>query len=194
LLKVTSRVSKGTFEIKGVAIHGAAEFYEKAPNRHLMVFNVQGQKSFGKGFDGTIAWMDDPDEGVQEDRAESARAKRDAEFYRYIKLRELYPKLLLKGKTKVNEREAYVVEAPRNGSPKRWFFDIETGLLSRIEERDAQNELTQMQEFNDYREVDAIKLPFDITLVDGATFKIKLMEVKHNLVIDDAKFNKPVNK
>jgi CubicO group peptidase (beta-lactamase class C family) len=195
LQRVTSRLSRGTFEVQGLAIRGTTELYEKAPNKHLIVLSVQEQSIFSEGFDGTGAWVLDPEEGVQEKPdAELARIKRDRDFYRYLKLREFYPKLVLKGKIKMQAREAYLVEAPRNGKPKWWYFDVETGLLTRIEERDENRGVTQMQEFNDYRIVDGIKLPFDIILTDEAVFKIKLTEVKHNLAIDDAKFSKPVKK
>jgi CubicO group peptidase (beta-lactamase class C family) len=193
--KITSRVSKGTFEVQGVALRGTTEIYEKAPNQYLMMMNMQGQPSFSEGFDGTIAWTNDPEDGVREKTgAELARAKRDWDFYRNLKLRELYPKLVLKGKGKVKDREAYLVEAPRNGNPKLWYFDVSTSLLLRIEERNAQQEIIRLQEFNDYREIDGLKIPFEIILTDEATFKIKLTEVKHGLAIEDAKFKKPLAK
>jgi hypothetical protein len=44
----------------------------------------------------------------------------------------------------------------------------------------------------DYKEVDGIKIPFTVKQVTPAfSFTIKLAEVKHNVPIDDAKFNKP---
>lgn len=195
LQKIASRLSKGSFEIQGLALRGAVEIYEKAPNKQVLILNVQGQPTYSKGFDGLIAWENDPDDGLQEKKGpEAAAAKRDAEFYRFLKLRELYPRLILKGKVKLDDRETYLVEAPRNGNLKRWYFDTENGLLLRIEERNTKNEITETQIYGDYREIDGIKLPFDISLGEAMVIKIKLTEVKQNVTIDDAKFNKPAKK
>jgi hypothetical protein len=46
-------------------------------------------------------------------------------------------------------------------------------------------------EFDDYREVDGVKLPFLIHRIDDAQFIIKLAEVKQNVTIDDKVFVKP---
>jgi hypothetical protein len=45
---------------------------------------------------------------------------------------------------------------------------------------------------DDYREVDGVKIAFQSRQKTSvADFVIKLTEVKHNVAIDDAKFNKP---
>jgi CubicO group peptidase (beta-lactamase class C family) len=195
LQKISSRVSKGTFEIQGWAMSGKAEIYEKAPNKYLLVLDVQGRQTYSNGFDGAIAWEDDPDDGVTEKKgAELANAKREGEFYRFLKLRELYPKIMLRGKVRVDDHDAYLLEAPRNGNPKRWFFDVQSGLLVRIEERSVQNEITESQVFSDYREIDGIKIPFTYTSSDSMTMTIKITEVKHNVPINETKFGKPAKK
>ena len=66
-----------------------------------------------------------------------------------------------------------------------------TGLLLRTEERNAANEVTSATEFDDYREVDGVKVPFVIHHVEDAHFVIKFAEVKQNCTIDDAIFVKP---
>jgi len=84
-----------------------------------------------------------------------------------------------------------VLEAPRNGSPRRFYFDKTTGLLVRSEERNQADQVTSAIEYDDYRDVDGVKVPFVIHYVDDAHFVIKLTEVKQNVSIDDSVFVKP---
>jgi hypothetical protein len=122
--------------------------------------------------------------------------KREADFYLPIKLRELYPRIELKGKERVGSREAYLMEAPRAGNPRRWYFDVETGLLLRTEARNAKGELLNREDYSDYRAVDGLQIAFGIRQIDedGTELVIRLTEVKHNIPIDDAKFEKPAAK
>ena len=89
------------------------------------------------------------------------------------------------------ERELLALQAPRNNQPRVFYFDPQTGLLLRVEERNAANEVTSATEYDDYREVDGVKVPFVIHHIDDAHFLIKLAEVKQNVAIDDEVFVKP---
>ena len=202
LEKISSRVGKGNFEVSGIAMSGPVEMYAKAPNLMLMVLQMPGQETFKDGFDGRVGWEQNPDDGITDKTGlELGSAMRDADFYQPLKLRLQYPNLIFKGTGKVSlgkggtgkveEREALVLEAPRNGSPRRFYFDNVTGLLVRTEEWNAAGKMTEAVEYQDYREIDGVKVPFTIHIVQDAHFTIKLTEVKHNLPVDDAIFVKP---
>lgn len=202
LEKINSRTAKGSFQVLGIALGGPAEMYAKAPNKTLTVLIVPGQTTLKEGFDGAVGWQEDPDEGVvNKSGLELGSAIRDAAFYQPLKLRTQYPSLALKGTTKLalfkangekgEARDLVVLEAPRNGQPRLFYFDARTGLLLRTEERNQANEITSATEYDDYREVDGVKIPFLIHHIDDAHFVIKLAEVKQNADIDDAVFAKP---
>jgi hypothetical protein len=146
-----------------------------------------------------VGWEDNPQTGLRDiTGSELAAMKRYADFYGAIKLKDLYPKMTLKGKESVNGRDAYVIEAtPPDGPPETMYFDADSGLLVRTQ-REAEGpygKATVDTTFDDYREVDGIKLPYVMRFSMGAfAFVIKLSEVKHNVPIDDAKFDKPVAK
>ncbi|HEY7544364.1 MAG TPA: hypothetical protein VID27_05760, partial [Blastocatellia bacterium] len=149
-----------------------------------------------EGFNGTVAWEDNPQTGMREKSGvELTDAKRDADFYREIKLKTIYTKMTLKGKEKVGDKEAYVIDAvPAEGTPEKWFFDTQSGLRIRsdAERESPQGKVLIESYLGDYREVDGIKIPFSIRQVTPAfSIIIKIMEVKHNVPIEDAKFNKP---
>jgi hypothetical protein len=194
--KLTSRVSKGSFDLPAMGASGTAEVYEKAPNKTLSIINITGFGVVQEGFDGKVAWSQDPQQGLREKSgAELAAATLDAEFFRPTKVKQLFPKLNVKGKDKVGDSEVYVVEAtPANSSMETWYFDTQTGFLVRQDvERESPMGKQAIQVFlSNYKEVDGVKLPFMLHQVTPQfTFDIKLDEIKHNVAIDDAKFVKP---
>ena len=201
--KQTSRVSKGTFEIAAFGATGTAEIFEKAPNKTASVVNVAGFGVVQEGFDGKAGSARNADGsyksgdgwGVTNGIFFTTSAKLDAEFLKPIKIKQLYPKIVVKGKDKVGDKEVYVVEAtPVESSVETWYFDTQTGLILRqdMERESAQGKQSIQSFLDDYREVDGIKIPFKLRQVTSAfTIDIKIEEVKHNVPIDDAKFNKP---
>lgn len=194
--KLTSRVAKGTFEMDQMPGTASEEIYQKAPNKQL---GVTDSPNFGVvrfGFNGTVGWQDMPQTGLQDVTGTQLTAmKRNADFYRELKLKETYPKMIVKGKESVNGHDAYVVEAtPADGPAELMYFDVDSGLLVRIQAQEEGPSGTGTVEttFDDYREVDGIKLPFVIRQSRSEfSFVIRLTEVKHNVPIEDAKFDKP---
>jgi outer membrane lipoprotein-sorting protein/predicted aspartyl protease len=191
LEKINSRASKGTFTSDHLKTKGPIELYAKVPNKWLMVLLAQGYGNYRRGFNGTVAWEKYP--GSESASNLSGYSKRDAEFYLPLKFHETYPNVALKDNGKLGEHETTVLEAPAAGSPKRWFFDNNSGLLLRTETRNSSGKVLDSVDYDDYRMVGGVQEPFSIRLVDrdGTDFNIKLSEVKHNILVDDASFDKP---
>src|SRR5262245_19608260 len=107
--KITSRVTKGTFELSAMGLKGDIEIYAKAPNKSLSVQNVSGVGEILDGYDGKVAWSKNPMMGLREkDGAELGAVVRASDINASLRPRQLYPRLELKGKEKVGNREAYV--------------------------------------------------------------------------------------
>ena len=113
---------------------------------------------------------------------ELARIKRQADLLGDFKLRERYSTMSVVGREKIDDREAYVVEAQSaDRRTEKLFFDTETGLLVR------RTVLTQTRlgldpeqtDFKDYTGVDGIKLPF--TVIISYLDEPKYIEVKQNV-------------
>lgn len=196
LEKITSRTQKGTFEIPAMGAGGSMEGYEKAPNKSLMIIEIAGFGTIQQGFDGTVAWSQDPQTGLREKTGgELNDAKLDAELYKPLKMKELYPTMIVKSKEKVGDKEAYLVEAkPAAGSPEKWYFDTQTGLLIRQDtERESPNgrEMSEIY-LENYKDVDGVKVPHTVRIVTPQfSITLQTTEVKQNVPIDDAKFAKP---
>jgi len=105
---------------------------------------------------------------------------------------KLYQRLRVSGKARIEDREVYLVEAvPESGNPEKLYFDAETRLLSR---RDVVYGKTSAQHYyEDYREVDGIKLPFVLRSEGPVRVITRLTEIKHCVLIDDAKFKRPTD-
>jgi hypothetical protein len=195
--KLHSRVSKGTVDVPAASASGTVEVREKAPDRVLITVNIAGTV-FTQGFDGTVGWSNDPQNGVREQTGpELAETKRDADFYHALDFRKLYPKISVAGTDKVGDKSAYVIEATpaEGGDPDKVYFDAQTGLLVRAvtQHHNPDGSVEPFQEdFEDYRTQDGVTIPFTIHQTNPQmSFTIKIDEVRHNVELDDAEFHKP---
>ena len=75
--KLHSRVSKGTVDVPAASASGTLEVLEKAPDRVLITVTIAGAV-FTQGFDGSVGWSNDPQNGLREqtgsELAETRRA------------------------------------------------------------------------------------------------------------------------
>jgi hypothetical protein len=193
--KLTTRISTGTIDVPAMNLSGLVTVREKAPNRSIFTVNFNGAV-FQQGFDGTVGWSADPQNGLREQTGdELAETKRDSDFYHPLDLRQVYSKITLAGMDKINGRDAYVVEALSGDlGTDKIYFDVQNGLVLRIvsQHHTPEGAGTFTEDFSDFREVDGIKLPFTVHQESpGSTFTIKFTEVRHNEAIDDAAFSKP---
>ena len=196
LAKLTTRVTKGKVDVVGVSRGGQMEAYLKAPNKSLTVLDVHPLGVTKQGFDGRFGWFFSRQSGTRYLKgAELAGLMADADFYRDLRIRELYPTTKLLGKTKSGFRELYVVEAvPRGGAAEYFYFDVETGLLFRRDTtRQTSTGIVRAEiYYGDWREVDGIQLPFSITQSMGQmTLGFTIEDVKHNVPLEEAVFRRP---
>ncbi len=190
----TQFVSRGSWESEVKS--GTVEVYGKAPNRMLTLMDVPGFGQIRDGFDGSVAWHEDPQVGVQEiNGRESSAIRRMAEFYGDLKLRQLYPKIITKGKQNVGQRAAYVVEADSgDGLFRRMYFDTQIGLLLRddTEYDTPEGRASVTRYFDDYRDVDAVKVTFTVRQSDkNGSLTFRLTESRFDVALDDAVFARP---
>jgi CubicO group peptidase (beta-lactamase class C family) len=200
LRKATSRIINMTLVIEGDDVTASFESYSQAPNKKVEIGQVKLSNGvefeISRGFNGAVGWALNPTSGGFRELSgtELAAEKRDAEFYWEIKLKELYPKMLLVGQAKIAGHTAYCVEAtPHDGAPIKLYFEAQTGLLVRLDSIDEvanRGKVPDETYFEDYREVDGVKLPFTIR-IPRVKYTFKVNEVKHNVPIDEAKFKSP---
>lgn len=171
----------------------ASEIYVRAPDKMLMIMHTPGAGAT-VAFNGKTAWQKN-ETGLREMVGPEAEfLKRQARSFAGSGLTEQSTKLEVKGRAKLGERETFVVEPVSAGATERLYFDAQTGLLIRQDvEMDGPQGKTQLiVEYEDDREVDGVKLPFSRRWSrPGFTFTQKFDDIKHNVAIDDTRFEKP---
>lgn len=198
LRKITSRVSKGSFDLEAMNISGTFELVAKAPNKTATTIELPGMGKMNNVFDGAKAYSVDPMNGLREPSGPELEVlKRGADFYSALNYKKNYSKLELKGIEKVGSSDAYVLVAtPAQGDPDKLFFDAKSYLLLKNEsERDTpQGKMPAELFYENYKTVDGISIAHTLRTVTPAfAVVIKLSEIKHNVAVEDAKFAKPAN-
>ncbi len=199
LEKITSRMAKIRIESESF---GASEgqIYAVAPNKLATHIEMPNAGTMDDGCDGAVAWAKSPWQGLRfKTEDELAKAKRDAEFYRILKFKSVYPGLILKGTEKVGDEEASVLESKPSGtSSETFWFSTKTGMLIRqdSEFHGPQGSVISSALPQDYKTVDGIKYPATLKIKFSAggqsvEMTMKFLEIQHNVKIDEAKFAKP---
>ena len=176
----------------------AVQIYQKAPNKLLWVMTGADGSTVYQGYNGKVGWVKGPTFQRELTPSELPTVLQQANFYKELNLKEQFPTLKVVDKQKIDERDVYVLEGMNaNGNPEKLFFDAETGLLVR---RILFNKLMLgfdplQTDFLDYKEVDGVKLPFTIqtSYLDNSHLNTtrKFSQIKHNVPVDDAKFDPP---
>jgi hypothetical protein len=204
---VTSCVIKGsTTTAAGQVIPYEAE--QSAPDKGHETFALPNDGGsicagdarcvFERVVNGREGWIKNG-QGVQELVGEQlADQKLSFPLFQILRLKEQYTTFRVSGREKIDARDVYVVGAVRLDSRfERLYFDVENGLLRRriSYARTLVGMIPQQTDFDDYRDVDGLRLPFTITIAyaDPGTPPIirRFAEVKLNVPVDDSKFLKP---
>jgi hypothetical protein len=197
--KLKSTHARGVMEFTEQDAHGSMELFAKAPDKQLLIMNLESVGEIRQAFDGAIAWGQDASGRVVEiGGAPLGDLQRSAVFNAALKWREQFPKAELTGQETVGGRKAWVIRlTPVSGQPITRYFDTETFLLLReAGNRDTpQGPMDVRADFSDYRDVGGIKAPFLIrqTLPMGEIV-LRISEMQNNVEIDDARFAKPASK
>ena len=194
LTKITSRVVKGS-RIGADGVLVPEEVFQKSPNR-LLTITSYPNVVFRNGYNGTLAWGHSTQNGLLDLPPQLAvELRRESDFHRNLKLKEVYSKLTVTGREKINNADAYVIEAmPASGAAERLYFDSNTGLLIRryIVSETFLGKLPLQIDFEDFRNVDGAKEPFLIHWsMPGRIWGRKLNEIKHNIDLSDSQFDPP---
>jgi hypothetical protein len=193
LQAVTSRITEGRFN-NGRGLEEAFRLYEKAPNKRLTTIGRESMTSprgSGRGYDGVTGWDKNfIGTGLRtlQDR-ELADLARDADFFAALHLFEACSTISVDSP---NDKERRVLCRLTDGRSEEYTFSSR-GLLSRKNLELPDGYGTVSLRFEDYRQVDAILVPFRTTVVlpDGNVVTYVSERVRHNAPIDDAVFVRP---
>jgi hypothetical protein len=191
---ITTRVSRGTETTTNRMTPPqklSIEIMQTAPDKLVIVRNdVRGTTT--EGFDGVAGWIKDERGSHEFQDSKLTGLKKDADFFRYLKIRDTYPQMRLLERDKIGDREVYVIGATsREGDRDKLYFDVANGLLVRKSTafRTAFGTIPEVTEFSDYRDVRGVKLPFNITWSRPPFGYVRVFtEIKLNSQIDPLRF------
>ncbi len=201
---VTSRVITSTVEVApnvrgaGPTVFAQQVQYFKAPNLYAATLQPFTGAATAKGFDGTEAWTRAANGTIAAvTGVDLARAKRDADLYTSVALERQYKTLEVLGSEKVGTRDTWAVRGALDGdNPETLYFDALTGLLLRksIYNNTPLGKYTIHTDYEDYRDVGGVKIPFlirTLSVSPADTMVVHVEKVENNAAIDAAKLAKP---
>jgi hypothetical protein len=168
----------------------------KGTDKYLVTITTQ-QGTVYQGLDGPTGWTKNSRGVSPLNPGQLAQIKTAAENSQVIKVKAPFTKYRFAGTEKIGDHYTYVTARTLDdGRIERLFFDRQTGLLLRkvLITNTLLAPIPEQIDFDDYREVDGVKLPFIIRLSDVDTFfssTRRITEIKHNIPLDDAIFKMP---
>jgi hypothetical protein len=175
--------------------YGKFEITLAGANRYRIVLTTP-EATTNQGLNGDSAWAATNDR-VQRITAPAdvARMRRIAMRYRPVK--EQPANLRVVGIERIGDRDAYVLEGRVDSvTTQRSFFDVVTGLLRR-EITTTETLLLPLEEqidYDEYRDVDGVQLPFVVRISDGARYSTvtrSILEIRRNVPVADSVFRPP---
>lgn len=198
--KLTSRVTTATLDLEQQGVKGTATIWAKAPNKTAteMKMTAIGKEiatgyEFFDGSNGEEVYSFAPADKYTGKRLEDM--KLSADFYSMLDWKSKYKAINITRIAKVGNEEAYAVEfQPEKGTKFTEYYSTKTFLMLKrdgvVPSSTSSMEVPYSIRFEDYREVDGVKLPFrqiNNTAGNGDVVTI-VTSVKHNVAIDDKVF------
>jgi photosynthetic reaction center cytochrome c subunit len=197
LTKITSRQIKAqrnepdgkTFEVEEILQKGSK----------MSVKTIYPSKQYGdyvltESFDGTSARKIGNGAEIVLKADELEQIKREAQLFANPNLKAIYPKMEFRAVDKIDGREVYLITATNaDNSRERLYFDVLTGLLVRRAASTATilGNFVYQVDYADYKDFGGVKLPTTINFaVPNIRWTRKILDVKNDAAIDDAKFGK----
>ena len=197
LAALTSYVATGTYA--GFNTGGSmipVDVYAKAPNQRTQVVHMQAGDAT-KTFDGTQAWAAEgwrPMPLLQLTGGNLEGAQLEALVQFPTGIQKAYATWQVSGTLLDGKSTAILQGSNPNQLPVNFYFDADSGLLSRIVRwnRTAVGIVPTQTDFSDYRDVNGVKMPHHLVLTwtDGQnTYEFK--QIRPNVQIEAARFSRP---
>jgi predicted O-methyltransferase YrrM len=179
LAQIATQIRKGSLKEDAETV--PLETFAKAPGKWLMILRTKGANPDREGYNGAIGWSESADVIKNMSPHEQPELEAILDFQLPLKLSRMRAGMTVKAKEKLGQQEVYVLEAAREGMSRRTFaFDAQTGLLA----------LADTVFFEDYRDVDGLKIPFRVKM-HGGEIALDFTGINHGSPINDRLFERP---
>jgi hypothetical protein len=195
LSRLTTRFDQWT--ISGFGPNPApGETIRKAPDKWVETTTFAPNRSTTWVSNGADARIFSPGMYEEVTGADLDDVKLMSAFWQTLKPSDAFSRATTTGQQEVNGHRAYVVDAELKGlKPKeKLFFDADSGLLLRriIFRPTLLGALADQTDFDDYRAVDGVKVPFLVKSTNGLATNIRTYtDIRFNIPVEDTKFAMP---
>jgi len=195
LAKLTTRTEKWT--ITGVTPNPASgETVREAPDKWVETTTFAPNRSATWVSNGADARIVTPGMYQVVTGADLDDVKLMSNFWQTLRPTQVFSRATTTGLRDVSGHRTYVVDAELKDSKvkEQLFFDADSGLLLRriIFRPTLLGALADQADFDDYRTVDGVKVPFVVKSANGLGVNTRTYtDVRFNLPVDDAKFAMP---
>lgn len=188
----------GTFDMPEMGLGGTVDISMAAPNKRLMLINVEGMGAINQGTDGTVAWttqMPGSPPTMLDEEQTKAQIE-DADFYGRVKPREQYTSAETVGVFTHDDVKVYKVKlVDKSGTHSEGLYEVESGLLRLQSFKETPESVGFASEtaFNDYRDVkDGIMMPYEL-VVSSPQFEqtIAFTEIRLDPEFPESTFEAP---
>ena len=174
----------------------SGETVRKVPDKWIETTNFTPNRSTVWICDGSEARIVAPNRYEIVSGADLDDVKFTADFWRGLRLTQRYSRVMTASRQEVNGHPVYVVHGDVKGSKvaEMLYFDADSGLLLRrvTFKPTALGSLADQVDFDDYRTVDGVRVPFVLTSANGLTMSTRTYsEIRFNVAVDEAKFAMP---
>ncbi len=183
--KHSSMLQTGTLSIGAMGIEGPLKIYRAKPNKFLFSVSLGPIGEQLRGYDGTVAWQIQPQQGPSVlSGAEAEAAKQQADFFADLGDASRFKEVATVGLVDFEGRKAWKVKGTTvSGSEVQVMFDAETGLqagaISSQESPMGKVEITQV--ISEYKDFGGVKFPTKTVQ--------RLPQVEITLTITDVTFD-----
>jgi hypothetical protein len=190
---ISSVQQRGTLEMAAMGLSADVILASAAPNKMTMTMSIPGLGEIQQGFNGEVAWENNPMAGPRiAEGEELAARKASANFYESFGLYDLdaYTSVKVVEQTMWAGEEAYKVEMVRKVGPtSNVYFSKATGLFigSQSTVVSPMGNLEVVAVASDYKSFGKVKLPTKLTQSQaGQDVVITFNDVQFDVVKDDA--------
>lgn len=196
--KITGVQMVGRFNIHNQPYTGTVDISMAAPNKRLMLINVEGMGLINQGANGEAAWTTQiPGSPPTMLQGEDAKEQiEDANFYGRLKPREQYTSAETVGVFTQDDVKVYKVKlVDKRGNHTEALYEVESGLLRKQSNKESAEAVgfTTETTFNDYRDLkDGIKMPFELVVTSPQFSQtITFTEIKLDPTFPESTFDTP---
>jgi len=164
--KHKSRTAHGTFSLAAQGIEGKILLYAAVPDRYYLQIDIPGLGLTRTGYDGTVAWIDQPMMGPMLLEGESLAQMRDeADYYELIYDPSEYSTLENVGPAQIQGHDCWKIHLVRpSGFEEYEYFDQNTGLVAAREgeQESPLGTVNVLTLITRHREFDGVLYPTDM--------------------------------